>query len=96
MAVSRRTFLSRGSIGVALVSAVAVVPGLRTLARLGAPPVLNQAGKLASSEQLVAHVRDLTSGEMSLMVGTNKVIVRDAELAGRLYAAARGTQSQPK
>jgi len=37
-------------------------------------------------------VRDLNSGEMSLLVGTNHVIIRSRDLAARLYAAARSVR----
>ena len=88
MNVSRRIFLSRSSIGIALAGALALVPGLGAMLKLPAQrAALGQP--LAISEPLVAHVRDLTNGEISLMVGTNQVIHRDVELAARLYAAAR-------
>jgi hypothetical protein len=88
MNVSRRTFLSRSSLGLALAGALAAVPGLATLVKLplaGAVP----RDESVMGETLVAHVRDMNSGEISLMVGTNRVIRRDVDLAARLYAAAR-------
>jgi hypothetical protein len=45
------------------------------------------------AEPLVAHVRDLSTGEIALLAGTTKVIVRDVDLAARLSAAARGPRS---
>jgi hypothetical protein len=88
MNVSRRIFLSRSSIGIALAGAIALVPGLSAIFKLPAHPVAF-GPQLATAEPLVAHVRDLTSGEISLMFGTTQVIRRDVELAARLYAAAR-------
>jgi hypothetical protein len=44
----------------------------------------------AEEEALVAHVRDLRSGEISVFVGTDHIVHRDPELAARLYNAARG------
>lgn len=86
--LSRRRFLS-SSVGVAMVGAIATVPGLASVLKLQAPA--GSAGaKLAGP--LVAHVRDLNSGEISLLVGTNHVIHRDRELAARLYAAAQRAQ----
>ena len=87
--LSRRRFLG-SSFGVAMLSAVAFVPGLASVLKLPAPASrgLTQPG-LAGP--LVAHVRDLGSGEISLLVGTEHVIHRDRQLAARLYAAAQQT-----
>ena len=86
--LSRRRFLS-SSVGVAMVGAVAAVPGLASVLKLQVPAGIPRA-RLAGP--LVAHVRDLNSGEISLLVGTNHVIHRDRELAARLYAAAQHAQ----
>lgn len=85
--LSRRRFLGN-SFGVAVVGAIAVVPGLASVLKVSVPVA---AGQLQSglAGPLVAHVRDLKSGEISLFVGTNHLILRDRELAARLYAAAR-------
>jgi hypothetical protein len=93
MNVSRRAFLSRGSLGVALAGALAVVPGMTTILKLTASPPAPGALPM-SAEPLVAHLRDLNTGEIALLAGTNKLIVRDVGLASRLYAAARGRQSK--
>ena len=83
--VSRRRFLTHGSIGVALAGALAAVPGLGAVLKMRAAPP--HAGSMA--EPLIAHVRDLKSGEISLMVGTKHVVQRDADLAARLYDVAQ-------
>ena len=85
--VSRRAFLSRASLGVVLAGAAAAVPGLSAVVRLPAAPATTPDLPLVA-EPLVAHVRDLASGELSLMVGTDQVVLRDADLAARLYGAA--------
>jgi hypothetical protein len=92
MNVSRRAFLSRGSLGFALAGALAVVPGLTTILRLPPTPS-TRTGSPVMAEPLVAHVRDLSTGEIALLAGTTKVIVRDVDLAARLSAAARGPRS---
>jgi hypothetical protein len=84
--LSRRRFLTHSSIGVAFAGALAVLPGLATAFK---PPASTLGIGTASTEPLVAHVRDLASGEVSLLVGTEQVITRDRDLAARLYAAAR-------
>jgi hypothetical protein len=95
MNVSRRAFMSRASLGVALTGAAAVVPGLSTILKLPAPPFAAPTLP-ATAEPLVAHVRDLASGEVSLMVGTDHVVVRDANLAARLYGAVFAPQSKER
>ena len=95
MNVSRRAFLSRGSLGVALAGAAAVVPGLSAVLRLPAPPFAAPTLP-ATAAPLVAHVRDLASGEISLMVGTDHVVLRDPNLAARLYGVALTPKSRER
>jgi hypothetical protein len=95
--VSRRTFLGRGSLAVAAAGVLSSVPGLSGL--LGAAeteaPAADasvagaDAGAANLAEPLVAHVRDVSTGEISVFNGTREVIVRDPQLAGRLARAAR-------
>jgi hypothetical protein len=93
--VSRRTFLGRGSMAVAAAGVLSSVPGLSGLLSAGeteAPAAdASVAGADAAdlSEPLVAHVRDLSTGEISLFNGTNEVIVRNPQLANQLARAAR-------
>jgi hypothetical protein len=94
--VSRRTFLGKGSLAVAAAGVLSSVPGLSGLlgaAETEAPAadasVAGDAGAANLSEPLVAHVRDASTGEISLFNGTREVIVRDPQLAGRLVRAAR-------
>jgi hypothetical protein len=88
--LSRRRFL-HSSFGVAMVGAIAVVPGLTGVLKLSKPQAAGGA-KAMLAGPLVAHVRDLATGEISLLVGTNHVVHRDRELAARLYAAAQQAQ----
>lgn len=93
MNVSRRAFLSRGSLGVAVAGALAVVPGMSAILKLPATQP-TRGGLPMTAEPLVAHLRDLNTGEIALLAGTNKLIVHDVDLASRLYAAARGQQAK--
>lgn len=85
--VSRRRFLVHGSIGAALAGALAALPGLGAALKL--PAAARRGAGASAAEPLIAHVRDLNTGEISLMVGEKHVIQRDAELAARLYDAAQ-------
>jgi len=94
--LSRRMFLKRGSVAVAVAGAASSLPSLPVLSEIGgsgqavpasAPAELPDGANLA--EPLIAHVRDLGRGEISLFVGERKVIVRDPNLATRIFQASR-------
>ena len=93
MTLTRRTFLSRSSIGVAIAGGLALGPMLLNVFKTQSASAAKTmpVGLMAAgpTEPLVAHVRDITSGEISLLVGTNQGVIRDMDLAARLYAAAR-------
>jgi len=88
--MDRRSFLTRGSMIVAAAGAVAAVPGVAdglVAGEADVPAVEGEAGTLA--EPLVAHVRDLATGEIGVFTGTREVVLRDPGLAGRLFQASR-------
>ena len=95
--LSRRVFLKRGSLAVAATGAVAAVPGLPMLLSAtegDAPAASNAAGSAAGettglTDTLVAHVKDLQTGEISLFLGEREVTYVDANLARFLHQAAR-------
>src|SRR5579875_1744809 len=90
--LSRRTFLTRGSLAV-VVGSAAAVPGLGSLlaeAPEDSPEVESgltdaEAEAAADSGPVVAHVSDLRSGEISLYQGENEVVIKDPALATRLF-----------
>jgi hypothetical protein len=96
---SRRFFLKSSSAAVLAAGAVSAIPGLP--AALGAletqAPADTGAGEAAVtgsenavlSEPLVAHVRDLATGEIGLFSGTREITVLDPQLAARLLHAAK-------
>jgi hypothetical protein len=88
MSVSRRAFISRGSVALALAGAMAALPGLGAILK---PPrsALTDGAIQAVGQPLVAHVRNAATGEISFMVGTQKIVIRDTDLAARLFQAAR-------
>jgi hypothetical protein len=91
--LSRRTFLKRGSVAVALAGAASSLPGLGDMtdasqaATGSAPAELPEGANLA--EPMIAHVRDLGRGEISLFVGEREVVVTDPNLATRIFHASR-------
>lgn len=94
--VSRRTFMTHGSLAVAVGSVAAVAPGIGSI--LEATPAdaaereraLNAAevGAVESQGPLVAHVSDIRTGEISIYQGETQVVYKDKGLAARLARAA--------
>ena len=91
--VSRRRLLRNGSLAVVGAGLVAAVPaGLAPKA-----PVASAADRPPASEgaalptgasldgPLVAHVKDLSTGEIGVYLGTSEVTFRDPHLAAKLY-----------
>jgi hypothetical protein len=93
--VSRRGLLRNGSL--AVVGAGLVAAGPASLA-LRAPdasaadrPTAPQSAALPAGASLdgplVAHVKDLSTGEIGVYMGTSEVTFRDPHLAAKLYRA---------
>jgi hypothetical protein len=95
--LSRRSFLHRGAFTAAAVAVAGSVPGLSGLVASTAPEapavdanvsaVADDSGEM--TEPLVAQVKDLTTGEISLFQGEREVVVRSPELARSLLSAAK-------
>jgi hypothetical protein len=90
--VSRRTFLSRGSVAVAVGGAAAAIPGIGSLLQAAPAEAPEINGALSDAETgaadangpLVAHVTDLRSGEIKLYQGVKQVSFRDPSVAAHL------------
>jgi hypothetical protein len=96
--VSRRSFLRNSGLAVAGAGVMSQVPflsGLVGATEADAPAAADAAtagteeGTASLTEPLVAHVRDLQSGEIGIFNGTREVVVKDPQLAARLFRAAR-------
>jgi hypothetical protein len=88
--LSRRRFFKQTTASVATMGLLAAAPVLTSDPE--GPEVV--ATELSTStaelaEPMVAHVRDLATGEVSLLVGTQEITYRDPELVMRLLKAAR-------
>ncbi len=96
--LTRRKFFRGASLGVAAVGTVAVLPGIaksvlspQTEQPTISAPVKNPDLELAKTDfsgSLVAHIRNASTGEISLMSGTKEVLYHDPELVRRLIVAA--------
>lgn len=92
---SRRLFLLRSSLAAASVAAAPVLIESLGPAAASDVPAADEAASGADvaaadlSGPLVAHVKDLSTGEISLFSGTREIVTHDPQLAGRLFRAAR-------
>jgi len=96
--VSRRTFLRNSGLAVAgagVLSQIPVLSGLVGAGEADVPAATDAAtigtdeGAATLTQPLVAHVRDLSTGEIGIFNGTREVVVNDPQLAARLFRAAR-------
>ena len=84
--LTRRRFLATSSVGLTAALGTALVAG-PPLARLRTTDAPSWPASFA--EPMVVHVRDVSTGEIALLVGTTQVVYRDRELVQRLLTAAR-------
>ena len=91
--VSRRGLLRNGSIavvGAGLVGLALKAPDASAAVR--SPATAPQSAALPTGASLdgplVAHVKDLSTGEIGVYMGTSEVTFRDPHLAAKLYRAA--------
>ncbi len=98
--VSRRVFLKGSSAAIVAAGAVSAIPGLPVVAGLvdtqgpadveAAETTVSDAEASAfTAEPLVAHVRDLATGEIGLFSGTREITVLNPQLAASLVRALR-------
>lgn len=92
--LDRRAFLTRGSMAVGAAGVLVAVPGITdglVATESEAPTAVSTVGGEvpAMAEPIVAHVRDLATGEIGIFSGTREVVFRDPDLAVRLFHATR-------
>jgi hypothetical protein len=92
--LSRRMFLKRGSVAVAMAGVATSMPLLSEV--VTGPPASDAAATASDipagyqmTEEIVAHVRDLGTGEINLFFGQQHVVLNDPGLARALFHATR-------
>jgi hypothetical protein len=93
--LTRRAFIKTGSITAAAVGLAGAVPGLAGVVTAGsaeAPEVESGAVQTegaagALAQPLVAQVKDLGTGEISLFQGEQELVIKDPGLARQLFTA---------
>ncbi len=88
--LTRRGFIKQTSVSMATIGVLAAAP-LIAVPDVSDAVTTDLAAEETSATELggtlVAHVRDLATGEVSLMSGTQEIIFRDPELVMRLIRA---------
>jgi hypothetical protein len=89
--VSRRTFFKQAGAAAAIAGGAVVAPvGLATTLAGAAPEApLKPEEDLRNDEDLVAHVKDARTGEISLFIGNREVVIHEPKIAARLVRATR-------
>ncbi len=88
--LTRRGFIKQTSVSVAAIGVLAAAPlvAVSDAPDLVATDVVAEEASVAElTGPVIAHVRDLATGEISLMTGTQEIIYRDPELVMRLMRA---------
>ncbi|HEY7940729.1 MAG TPA: hypothetical protein VID25_02190 [Candidatus Limnocylindrales bacterium] len=92
--LSRRRFIAGTALSVAAgaaaasgIGAAAAVPQL--LAGVGRATPADAPDLTPLGIDVVAHLRDASTGEVSVMVGDREIVYQDAQLASRLLQGAR-------
>lgn len=84
---SRRNFLVLAGAGAAAAGVAGVSAGT------GRPAASVTALPKDASGALVAHIADVTDGELSVLVGDREVVVHDPDLVARLARVISGARS---
>ncbi len=95
--LSRRMFLKRSSIAAVAAGAATSVPFLPAVLGTATAEAPAAESSLAAdlpagatmADPIVAHIRDLATGEMNLFVGTRQITYNDPQLAAKLFKAAQ-------
>jgi hypothetical protein len=90
-ALSRRSFLGRGSVVAAAAGLGAMAPAT-VGALLSDAPVLGDASQEAPAVgnvegAVVAHISDASTGQLSIFNGTREVVIKDPTVVSRLLRA---------
>lgn len=89
--LTRRTFLARASIATAAVTGGAAVINSMVASAIPAATAMPAVRGVAPAlgEPLVAHVRNIATGEVAVLMGTREVVYRDRALVARLLGVVR-------
>jgi hypothetical protein len=91
--LSRRLLLTRGSLGVVAAGVMSAMPALPAVANTAETEAPDASAMVSDSEELegplLAQVKNLQTGEVSLFSGAREISIIDRGLAARLFNAAK-------
>ena len=87
--LSRRGFFKQTSATAATFGVLAALPTMAVATEAPAEAPAAEVAVTDLTEPLMAHVSDLASGEISVLMGTREVVFRDPQLVMRLLQAVR-------
>ena len=89
--LTRRTFLARASIATAAVTGGAAAISSMMASAIPAATAMPAVRGVtpALGEPLVAHVKNIATGEVAVLMGTREVVYRDRALVARLLGVVR-------
>jgi hypothetical protein len=86
--LTRRSFLKQTSVGAATLGLLSSLPALAAIP--DSPPATKpEAPAAAFNGPMIAHVSDLATGEIALLVGAREIVFHDPQLVARLMKVAR-------
>ncbi len=83
--LTRRSLLRQAPVGAAVFG---LLPAMPALAAIGRSPAAMPRLPAAVAGSMMVHVKDLAAGEMTLLVGSREIVVRNRRLVAELAAAA--------
>jgi hypothetical protein len=84
--LNRRSFLKQTSVGAATLGLLSSVPALAVISE--SPHAIPEVADTTVNGPLVAHVSDVATGEVALLLGSREITFRDPQLVARLIKAA--------
>ncbi|MGH9302153.1 MAG: hypothetical protein ACRD0I_08690 [Acidimicrobiales bacterium] len=89
--LTRRSFLAQASAGAVIAGAAVTAPSLFTGAQASASPrPTGSSGPIATTDgPVVAYLKDASSGNISILVGSREIQYQDPHLASVLAGMAR-------
>ena len=84
--LNRRSFLKQTSVGAATLGLLSSVPALAVISE--SPRAIPEVADTTVNGPLVAHVSDVATGEVALLLGSREITFRDPQLVARLIKAA--------
>jgi hypothetical protein len=85
--LNRRSFLKQTSVGAATLGLLSSVPALAVISESPRNTIPEVADTTVNGP-LIAHVSDVATGEVALLLGSREIIFRDPQLVARLIKAA--------